>query len=86
MSYKMRKVFDVTEDMPEAVKMAIRETYEIQANGVYFEHMVLSKTYMDEQDDGTEVEVVCEEYSIIDEYFASCGCVAGEWVLILYWW
>ena len=83
--YKTRKVFDVTDGMPEAVKVAIRTRYEIMANGVYFDHEIMSPTYIDERDDGTEIEVVNEEYSTIDEYFLQF-CTPGENVLILYWW
>lgn len=83
--YQMRKVFDVQDGMPETIKAEIRDRFEIMANGVYFEYDVLDKTYIDERDDGSEVEVINEEFSIIDEYFLQF-CAPGECVVILYWW
>lgn len=85
--YKKMKVFDVHEGMPEHIRDAVAQQYEIKCNGCYFKHEVMDKTFTYENDDGIEVTEENEEYSELDNWLANvAGCHIGEYVLILYWW
>lgn len=71
-----RKVVDIT-DLPEDVKDFAYEYFRdsIQGNGSYISYDVIDFEFYDDQ-----------KPSILDKFLLEQGCVAGEEIIILYWW
>ncbi len=82
--YVRQKVFDC-QKMPADIKKFVFDHYEDMSNDCYAEREVLASEYYDEDDEGHEVLITCEDHTILDAWLLENGANVGEYVIIKRW-